>query len=109
MTRGAHGQSVVDTWKTPLKHDAVALLLRDGAVTCLGLDHEVASHAWDGGAAAKRSSRLDLNHHHVFRSRARWRGAAWAHANAPATCIGMDVAGALYLVDATPTGAAAAE
>ena len=97
---------MVDTWKTPLKHDAVALLLRDGAVTCLGLDHEVASHAWDGATAARQSNRLDLNHHHVFRSRARWRGAAWTHAAVSAQCIGMDVAGALYAMEAAPTGVA---
>lgn len=61
-----------DLWKTPLKHDIVALALASNKrLVALGLDHEIAQ------CVEKHSHRLHDNHR-VFRARARWTGACAA-------------------------------
>ncbi|KAH9255721.1 hypothetical protein BASA81_006115 [Batrachochytrium salamandrivorans] len=57
-----------DLWKTPLKHDIVALALASSKrLVALGLDHEIAQ------CMEKHSHRL-YDNHRVFRARARWTG-----------------------------------
>jgi hypothetical protein len=98
--------SVKSVWRTPMKHDIVGLVRGDGGVVAaLGLDHEVAFHVMrgssereeevDGGEDENDLGRLHHNHHNVFRSRARWLGAAVVDHK----LIGMDVDGVWYAVE----------
>ena len=108
---------VVDTWKTPLKHDIVGLKFVESTsgllLSCVGLDHELChwSSSLSSSSKIKKNQENDddklddddeqrrtnfgrLHHNHrIFRAKARWTGICTFKENG---IIGRDSEGTLY-------------